>query len=236
MWRGTAAGAARELERGAAARWGGRGVSGGKPRSGAPKAAPDSKPPAEASREDPPRERLGATAAESHHETIGQQRDELARPAAPGAGERVDGEDTLEELGPGQARDGGMRRGAGSGGSASGYDEVALLRGGREDAGCTSAARSSPASRARWWPRARARCPACGPRSARCSSGTRRAERGGRRRAHIQRAASRHAKLRHGSMRRACSRCAARSGEPGGCSRPSNSSSTARTLHGNASA
>ena len=77
----------------------------------------------------PPRERLGATAAEPHDQPVGQQCDELARPAASGTGERVDGEDSLEQLGPGKALDGGMRRGARSGCSAPGHDEVAPLRG-----------------------------------------------------------------------------------------------------------
>jgi hypothetical protein len=56
-----------------------------------------------------------------YHEAVGQQRDELARSAASGACERVDGEDTLEQLGPGQARDGWMGRGAGRGGSAESF-------------------------------------------------------------------------------------------------------------------
>ena len=68
-----------------------------------------------------------------YYEAIGQQRDELARSAASGACERVDGEDTLEQLGPGQARDGGMRRGAGGGGSAPGHDEVSNRSGGSEN-------------------------------------------------------------------------------------------------------
>jgi len=95
--------------------------------------AADPRLPVAALEGDPPRERLGATAAEANDQAVGEKRDELARSAAPGAGERIDGEDTLQELGPRQAGDGGMGRSAG-GGCSAGHEEVTPRRGGSEDA------------------------------------------------------------------------------------------------------
>ncbi len=84
------------------------------------------------------RQRLGGEAQvlenAAHHEPVGQQRDELAGSSAPGTGQRVDGEDALQQLGPGQAVDGGVGRRARRAERRAGHDQVTHLRGGREDA------------------------------------------------------------------------------------------------------